>query len=335
MQRRIFCGLMFCGIAVRAVPARAGLPNFQTWAAAYLRNGQVIDWQQDAISHSEGQGWGLLLAQAAGDRRTFEQIEEWTAAHLAVREDRLMAWSRRPEDGRIDWRNATDGDLFRAWALLRAARDSGWSGHAETAVAIARDLADMCLAPDPRAPAELLLVPGAEARHVGDRVLVNPSYIMPRALRELGLAANEPRLMRAADHGETLLAELAAAGQLWNWVDVTTSGFQESLEHRAGWGYDALRIPLYLSWSDRRTHPALTAGLRLLQQGSAPGQVVVQRTADGRPEAASDHPGFLAIDNAARCRPMPDWPADRRSYYPDTLMMLANTALHEGGCTSR
>lgn len=323
---------MFGMLAMRAVPARAAVPDFRTWAAAYLRNGQIIDWQQGAISHSEGQGWGLLLAQAAGDRHAFEQIETWTVTHLAVRQDRLMAWSRRQKDGGIDWHNATDGDLFRAWALLRAARDSGWSGHGETAVAIARDLADLCLAPDPRAATELLLVPGAEARRGDDRVLVNPSYIMPRALRELGLAANEPRLIRAADHGETLLAELAAAGRLWNWVDVTISGFEEPLEHRAGWGYDALRIPLYLSWSDRRGHPAVAAGLRLLQQDTAPGQVVVQRTADGSPEAGSDHPGFLVLDSAARCEPLPNWPVDKRSYYPDTLLMLANTALREGGC---
>lgn len=297
-----------------------------------MRQGQVIDWQQNAISHSEGQGWGLLLAQAAGDREAFEQIEAWTAANLLLRQDRLMAWSRRPSDGLIDWHNATDGDLFRAWALLRAGRDSGWPGHMDTALAIAGDIAALCLAPDPRAPAELLLLPGAEARRDSDQVLVNPSYIMPRALRELGVAAGEPRLVRAADHGETLLAELAAAGQLWNWVDVTASGFAEPVEHRAGWGYDALRVPLYLTWSGRRAHPALAAGLRLLEEGAPPGRVVVERTAAGHPEAYSDQPGFLAVASAARCQPLPDWPADRRSYYPDTLMMLAQTALREGGC---
>lgn len=323
---------MLGGLAVKADPANAALAGFRTWASGYMRQGRVIDWQQNAISHSEGQGWGLLLAQAAGDREAFEQIEAWTAANLSVREDRLMAWSRRPDDGRIDWHNATDGDLFRAWALLRAGRDSGWPGHMDTALAIARDIAALCLAPDPRAPAELLLLPGAEARRGSDRVLVNPSYIMPRALRELGMAAGEPRLVRAADHGETLLAELAAAGRLWNWIDVTASGFMEPLEHRAGWGYDALRVPLYLAWSDHRTHPALAAGLRLLEEGAAPGRVLVQRTADRHPEADSDHPGFLSLVSAARCQPLPDWPVERRSYYPDTLMMLAQTALREGGC---
>jgi endo-1,4-beta-D-glucanase Y len=326
---------MFGGLALKATPAHAVLADFRSWASSYMRQGRVIDWQQNGISHSEGQGWGLLLAQAAGDREAFEQIEAWTATNLAVREDRLMAWSRKPEDGRIDWRNATDGDLFRAWALLRAGRDSVWPGHIDTALAIARDIAAHCLVPDPRAPVELLLVPGAEARRGNERVLVNPSYIMPRALRELGMAAGEPRLVRAADHGETILAELAATGQLWNWIDVTTSGFAEPGEHRAGWGYDALRVPLYLAWSGLRAHPALAAGLRLLEQGSPPGRVVVQRTAAGRPEAYSDHPGFLALASPARCQPLPNWSADRRSYYPATLMMLAQTALREGGCNRR
>ena len=82
-------------------------------------------------------------------------------------------------------------------------------------------------------------------------------------------------------------------------------------------------------------HPALAAGLRLLEQGSPPGRVVVQRTAAGRPEAYSDHPGFLALASPARCQPLPNWSADRRSYYPATLMMLAQTALREGGCNRR
>lgn len=102
MRRRTFCGLMFGGLATGAAPARAAVPDFQTWATTYIRQGRVIDWQQHGISHSEGQGWGLLLAQAAGDRDAFEQIEAWTAANLALRQDQLMAWSRLPDDGQID-----------------------------------------------------------------------------------------------------------------------------------------------------------------------------------------------------------------------------------------
>tara|TARA_R100000935_G_scaffold28385_2_gene48733 strand:+ start:845 stop:1849 length:1005 start_codon:yes stop_codon:yes gene_type:complete len=331
MRRRTFFRLLCSGLVIKAAPSRAATRDFAAWASSYLIQGRVIDWQQEGVSHSEGQGWGLLLAQAAGARDAFERIEAWTAANLAVRQDRLMAWRRRPQDGQIDWRNATDGDLFRAWALLRAGRDSGWPGHLETALEIARDLAALCLAPDPRAPNEPLLIPGAEARRDQGRVLVNPSYIMPRALRELGEAAGEPRLLRAADHGETLLAELAAAGRLWDWIDVTAEGFVPPVEHCAGWGYDALRVPLYLAWSGRRYHPAVAAALELAEAGAPPGGLIVRRDTDGAPQDVSDHPGYRALPAAARCLRLPEAGA-ARSYYPDTLRMLAEVALREGGC---
>ena len=331
-RRHLILALLAAGLPwSSAAGSRRAL--WQIWCDRYLLDGRVADWQQ-GISHSEGQGYGLLLAQAAGDRAAFEQIEEWTQVHLAVRQDQLMAWSRRHEDGRIDWHNATDGDLFRAWALLRADRDSGWTGHRDKALAIARDIAELCLASDPRAPAEWLLLPGAEARRAPDRVLFNPSYIMPRALRELGDAAGDPRLLRAADHGETVLAELAAAGRLWNWVDVAASGFLPPKEHRATWGYDALRIPLYLVWSGRGRHPAVAAALRKLEAGAQPGHVIVTRAEDGRPETQSDRPGFLALSDAARCADLPGGPWDTGDYYSDTLLALCHLALREGGCAA-
>jgi endoglucanase len=49
--------------------------------------GRVVDTAKGLISHSEGQGYGLLLAVAAGDRSTFDRIWGWTRANLAVRKD--------------------------------------------------------------------------------------------------------------------------------------------------------------------------------------------------------------------------------------------------------
>lgn len=305
--------------------------NYRRWSASYLRDGRIIDWHQNGVSHSEGQGYGLLLSQAAGDRMSFEKIEGWTQAHLATRHDHLMGWKWEPAAGPADWRNATDGDLFRAWALLRAERDSGWAGYRQQAIQIARDVARLCLAADPRAADEWLLLPGAEARHGKDRVLVNPSYLMSRALRELGQEADEPRLVQAADHGETLLVELATAGFMPNWVDVSATGFLAPQEHEMAWGYDALRVPLYLAWSDRRDHPAVQLALHLLQDAATPGHVVVAASPTGQIRAQSNMPGFLAVAAAAECRPLTSFTTGR-DYYSDTLLLLAEVALKEGGC---
>lgn len=187
-----------------------------------------MDVQQGGISHSEGQAYGLLLAQASGDEASFRLIEEWPRKHLALRRDHLMGWKWEPASTSgtlLDWRNATDGDLFRAWALLRATRDSQWNGYESRYHDIAQSLVDLCLAPDPRAPSEWLLTPGAEARRVPGQVLVNPSYFMTRALRELGAATGQDALVRCADHAETVLSEMAATGFLADWVDVTETGF--------------------------------------------------------------------------------------------------------------
>ncbi|MBM3604873.1 MAG: glycosyl hydrolase family 5 [Alphaproteobacteria bacterium] len=315
--------------------ARAKDDRWSQWTRSYVSNGRVIDPQQGHISHSEGQGYGLLLAQAVGDRVLFEQIETWSQHHLAIRRDSLMVWKWVPGYGRnvADWHNATDGDLFRAWALLRAERDSGWIGYQEKAIAIAHDVADLCLATDPRATDEWLLIPGAEAPQSAERVLFNPSYIMPRALRELGAAADEPMLIRAADHGETVLAELAAAGLLPDWVDITPSGFEKPSEHDRKWGYDALRVPLYLAWSGHSDHPAVDRALKFLEHGSLPDHLVVEATADGQILAQSNKAGFRALHALARCKDIPDQLPDGTDYYADTLLLLAQVAQREASCT--
>jgi endoglucanase len=310
---------------------------WECWVQSYVRSGRIIDGHQKGISHSEGQGYGLLLAQAHGDRDVFEQIESWTTNHLSVRDDRLMAWKWQPGAGNNipDWHNATDGDLFRAWALLRAGRDSGWTEHTDAALRIARDIARLCLAPDPRAADEPLLLPGAEARRDANRVLINPSYIMPRALRELGDAAGEPALVQAADHGETVLAELAATGFLPNWVDVTPTGFAMPTEHDFRWGYDALRIPLYLAWSGRTDHPAVRSAASLMSDGALPEHVVVEATPQGEVLQASDRAGFTAIRRLIDCANIDVSSAViGADYYSDTLLMLIDLAFREGECNT-
>lgn len=297
-----------------------------------MQDGRVVDPEQGAISHSEGQGYGLLLAQAAGDEDVFRRIERWTQANLLVRQDALMAWRWHPGAGVVgnDWHNATDGDLFRAWALLRADRDSGWWVDRAARMAIIRDLSASCLWPDPRAPSELLLRPSAEAQAGPNRVLLNPSYIMPRALRELGADAGDARLVRAADHGLTCLAELADAGLLPDWIDVTENGHATSVEHELRSAYDALRIPLYLSWSGHGAHPAVALARGRLTDPARPDSIVVARDASRGIVATSDLPGYRALRDLIQCRTLPRIGAPEEPYYPASLLLLAHLARREG-----
>lgn len=325
--------LAFAGTAASREPARYK-DGWSDWKDRFLSaDGRVIDDGNGGISHSEGQGFGALLAQANGDRSAFELIEAWTREHLLVRQDHLMAWRWRDETGVAaeDQATATDGDLFRAWALLRASRDSGWQDWADQAGKIAHDIAVLCLRPDPRVPESPLLTPGSAARAEKDRVLINPSYIMPRALRELGAEFAHPQLIAAADHGETVLSELASIGFVPDWVDVIPEGYAAPLEHEFKSGYDALRVALYLVWSGNFAHPAVARGAEGLAKGALMQHVAVVTTIDGDVRESSDMPGYKAIAALASCawvKKSKDGLRDQ-PYYPATLELLARVAARE------
>lgn len=326
--------LIFFGWAGASFSA---VDEWERWKKKHLHQGRVIDRQNGSITHSEGQAYALLLAQAFGDKPAFMAIENWTSRHLDVRQDSLMAWKwgDRRTNAFIDWHNATDGDLFRAWALLRASRDSGWTEYLPKALRIAHDLSALCLAADPRAQNEFLLIPGAEARRSPTRVLINPSYIMPRALRELGQFTGDIRLVRAANHGETILAELAATDFLPNWTDVAREGFLPPLEHELKWGYDALRIPLYLIWSGNCDHPSLDVSRTYMSRGAIPNHVVVETTSKGEVLAMSNRAGYLAILDLLR-HPVGRLPENvDDDYYSSTLRLLSAVAMTESKCLSK
>ena len=304
------------------------------WSAAFLdRTGRVVDELQKGASHSEGQGYGLLLAEAHGDLAAFERIEAWTRAHLLIRQDALMGWRWLPGHGVPDWHVASDGDLFRAWALMRAARRFDRPGFLDDAGRIARDLAAICAIPDPREPARLLLLPSDPPAITAarGRVTVNPSYLMPRALSELGQATGTPALGQIASDGVRLIEELAARGPVPDWVEISDDGFGPAPDRRVGSAYDALRVPLYLVWSGQGA--SLPVQKAAIQFGNVPGQVIVARDASGQATTTSDLPGYRALSALAACaggstRALPEFDA-RQPYYPATLHLLAALAATE------
>ncbi|WP_375688281.1 glycosyl hydrolase family 8 [Pseudooceanicola sp. LIPI14-2-Ac024] len=335
MRRRpLIAGLAALPLLPRAAVAWDAPEAWATWRARFLApDGRVVDDGQGGISHSEGQGYALLLAQAFDDRDSFDLIEDWTRRSLANRQDALMSWAWDPARAEhvIDWHNATDGDLFRAWALLRAARVSGWPVDLSVVEAICRYIVALCLAPDPGVPGALLLRPGAEARRDDAGVLVNPSYYHLRALRDLGAAFGLPALTATADHGDNLLRALAAAGPVPDWIEVTGDGVAPPRDHAMRSSYDALRVPLYLAWSGMADHPAAVVMRDAMRRATHPGHVAVSFAPDGSILAESDQPGYRAIETLASGKnPRIDArdPAVQ-PYYPATLQLLCHVAARE------
>ena len=118
-----------------AAPAQAD-DNWARYKARFIApDGRLVDEAADGVSHSEGQGYGLVLAAYNEDSETFARLWAWTAANLEIRGDHLAAWRWRPRDTPHvrDKNNATDGDLLIAWGLAEAGRR--WRAPAYTAEA--------------------------------------------------------------------------------------------------------------------------------------------------------------------------------------------------------
>ena len=117
------------------------------WAAFEARfvmpDGRVVDRENDHQSHSEGQGYGMLLAVEADRPRDFARIWTFARRNLQIRRsDTLLSWRWQPRAyPRVsDKNNATDGDILVAYALLRAAAAWDRRDYVRAADAIIDDI---------------------------------------------------------------------------------------------------------------------------------------------------------------------------------------------------
>jgi endoglucanase len=310
--------------------------------------GRAVDTANGGISHSEGQGYAMLLAVWADDRETFERLWAWTETRLARPHDSLFAWSWTPNHSVAvqDFNSATDGDIAIAWALQRAAErwdQPAWLGRA---VRIARDLLRLSV----RVVAgQTVLLPGPEGFERPDHVILNPSYYNLAALRSLARLAPDPAWVALDRSAHRLLA--AARFGRWglpaDWVAL--SRVDGALVPAAGWparfSWDAIRVPLNLCWIGDANAPALRAAAAFWQQrhaGFAPGRHpawVDLRTGATAPYPA--HAGLVAVvaltlaaqDGAAGDAILPAQ-AEATDYYGGALVLLARMARQEGDPTS-
>lgn len=236
--------------------AALGEEDRAEWAAFRTRfitpEGRVVDTANGHASHSEGQGWGLLFAAAFDDRATFDRLHAWTRRWLRRPSDSLHAWRYKPMDPNpvSDTNNATDGDLFIAGALARAARQWDRPDLAAQAAAIGRDVLRSLVR---QAGHRTVLLPGAHGFEKDGGVIVNPSYYAFSVLPDVAAVAPSPTWARLQADGLALLAEgrFGPWGLPPDWLRVDRRSGELSVAQ--GWparfSYDAIRIPLHLAWA--------------------------------------------------------------------------------------
>lgn len=311
-------------------------PLQEAWEAwktlCLLPDGRIVDQFQEAASHSEGQGYGLTLAALFGDRDAADAIIGWTERNLSQRDDGLLSWRWRPETTPHvqDPNNASDGDLFYAWGLALLGSRAGQPELIERATRTVDALLAHCIAEHPDGSGRQFLLPGAVGFQHEDALVLNPSYYMPRAMRDLAQLTGRHMLATLADEGEALIDELARSSLVPDWISLTADGPAappENFSRRSG--YEAIRVPLFALWEGRAEAPPVTAFTRALAaSGPQPGAVTVFDPVTREVLEHSTHPGYAAIAALATCTTsnrvgslIPTF-SDAQPYYPATLHLM-------------
>jgi endo-1,4-beta-D-glucanase Y len=276
---------------------------WETYKSRFVMpDGRVVDDGNGGISHSEGQGYAMLLAVLANDAGAFNRIWTWTKKELYTRPDGLASWRWEPDKTpRItDPNNASDGDLLIAWALAEAS--DRWA-RPEWA---------------------------REAVRIGP--VVNLSYWVFPAFDSLkrvapsidwsGYRASGLSLLRHARFGSARLPP--------DWISIAKGRVEIAEGFPPTFSYNALRIPLYLAWAGFRSPEHLGAYAAFMTaSGGRLREVNLKSSEFAEPIGDA---GYLAIFALTAClvnqTPIP--PALRSvsfdRYYPATLHMLSLAA---------
>ena len=284
----------------------------------------------------------MLFSVACNDLASFELIADWTKRQLQCRSDALHAWRYVPQSTMpvSDHNNATDGDLFIAAALWRAA----WRWQRPDFAAAARDIAEAILQ---KLILEVgpwtVLRAGAIGFEQSQSVTINPSYYVFPLLAELATLCPSPKWASVSQDGESLLTQ----GRFGRWklspdwllIDRKTGALSLDPQRQCRFSYDAIRVPLWLAWGGKAQavtddfvaywvhhQPAPPAWIDLATSNCAPyvasaGMQAIGRIAQDLSRGVQNH---MTLGDLPLVSASPD-------YYSAALTLLARCAVTEAG----
>jgi endo-1,4-beta-D-glucanase Y len=278
---RVAAALACAGLAAAAAgcggPATAASPG-QRAAARFLADytrpdGQVVRPDQGGDTVSEGQAYGMLLAEAAGDHAAFRRIWQWTRSHLRLGNG-LFAWHAGATGTVVSQQPASDADLLIAWALLRYQGPGAASWHRDGHQVAAAILAHEVTTGPGRVP---VLAAGPWA--TGRPASLDPSYWSLTAMEGLAHLTGRPEWRAMAAGAVSLTRRLTRNGRLLlpDWAELTAAGALRAepapngSQPQTQYGLDAQRTVVWFAASCNPRARALAARLwpMLRQKGRA------------------------------------------------------------------
>jgi endoglucanase len=187
----------------------------------YVRpDGRVIRPDQGGDTVSEGQAYGMLLAEIAGKPATFGRIWQWTRKHLQ-HSDGLFAYHANAAGRMLSPNPASDADVLIAWALLRYDATDAAARHRE-----GRQVAAAVLAREVTAGPGRMRILTAGPWATDRPASLNPSYWALPALTGLAQLTGDRQWQRLANAAVALTSHLTRGGRNLppDWARLTGHG---------------------------------------------------------------------------------------------------------------
>jgi endoglucanase len=243
-------------------PSTATSEAATRFLARYVTSdGRVIRHDQGGDIVSEGQAYGMLIADIGRRPAIFRTIWSWTRTRLG-RSDGLFA-SHATGSGQIeDPHSATDADILIALALLSyTGPDRAELHRAGQRVATAVLEEESIRLPD----GTPLPVAGPWAKTTSEPI-VNPSYLMPGVFAALGGLTGDDRWNQAAGQAIALVGDLSSGGRVLppDWAKLSGGRLVAIANPGGGAGiqysFDAARLPIWFATACSSGARAIAAG---------------------------------------------------------------------------
>jgi endoglucanase len=337
------------GARAPSAPASSATTDLEPAAQAFLAryvtaDGEVIRHDQGGDVVSEGQAYGMLIAELAADSATVEHIWSWTKQHLQ-RPDGLLSYHANADGSVLDPQAASDADILIAFALLRYNGPDASSLHAD-----GKKVAAAVLANETTQLPDSTPVIAAGPWAVGSVSTLDVSYWMPGVYDKLAVLTGDQRWSRASSGAVRLLQQLTDNGKQLppDWAqlrgDDITAIAAPGGSAPVQYGLDAQRVPIWLAsscttdavtlaadwWTllsvdDRATAIALTLDGAVTNPSKNPLPPIA---AAASAQAAGDSAGATALLKTARAQA-----AQTPTYYGDAWAVLG-PALLSGALTT-
>ncbi|HTC69259.1 MAG TPA: glycosyl hydrolase family 8, partial [Acidothermaceae bacterium] len=210
-------------------------------------DGRVIRHDQGGDIVSEGQSYGMLIAEIAGDTTTTQSIWSWTQHHLQ-RSDGLLSYHANADGSVLDTQSASDADILAAFALLRYNGPNDGELHTD-----GKRLAAAVLAHETSQLPDGTPVVAAGPWAVATVATVDPSYWMPGVYDQLATLTGDQQWARAADGAISLLQQVTNNGEQLppDWAQLKSGDITAIAAPGGGspiqYGLDAQRVPIWMA----------------------------------------------------------------------------------------